>query len=224
MLVEPLFADRFDAGRRLACELRRERGPDTLVIGLARGGVQVASEVARELEAPLGVVAVRKVGHPWQPEYAIGAVAAGDTVYVRGTDGLTEAELAEAVERAKLDAEKLDRRLHAGRRPLDLDGKTVLLVDDGLATGATMIAAARWARSHGARRVVAAVPAAAGASVALLRAETDDFVCPQVLEEFAAVGLLYEDFAQAGDEEVLRLLDEAAARKRSSAAASGSVA
>ena len=212
---EPLFRDRFDAGRQLARELRKERGAGTVVVGLARGGVQVASEVARELDLPLDVVAVRKIGHRCQPEYAIGAVAAGDGVYVRGSDGLTEAEVAEAMERARARAEELDRCLHAARRRLDLDGKTVLLVDDGLATGATMIAAVRWARSRGAGRVVAAVPVAARPSAALLQGEADELVCPHALDEFRAVGVWYRDFPQVGDEEVLRLLGESQAAELS---------
>jgi putative phosphoribosyl transferase len=223
MFGEPLFRDRFDAGRRLAGELREQWSPETVVVGLARGGVQVASEVARALASPLDVVAVRKIGHPLQPEYAIGAVAPGDAVYVRGPDGLTEAEVAEAVESARARAEELDRRLHAAHPPLDLGGKTVLLVDDGLATGATMIAAARWARRHGAGRVVAAVPVAASSSVELLREEIDELVCPHILDALGAVGLWYGDFPQAGDKEVLRLLDESTAPELSTPPAAGSV-
>ena len=150
--VEPLFADRCDAGRRLSPALAAEAWRDPVAIGLARGGVEVAAEVARGLEAPLDVVAVRKVGHPWQPEYALGAVTPGDGEYVRGPNGLDDEQLAAVVEAAKGEAERLDRRLHADQPGLDLAGKTALLIDDGLATGATMIAALRWAKAW-ARRV-----------------------------------------------------------------------
>ncbi|HEY8645853.1 MAG TPA: phosphoribosyltransferase family protein [Gaiellaceae bacterium] len=116
LFAEPLFLDRADAGRQLADALHDERGPDRVVVGLARGGVQVAAEVARVLEMPLDVVAVRKVSHPQQPEYALGAVTPGDGVYVRGSNGLTAEELRQAVAAAKKQAIDLDRQLHA-RRP-----------------------------------------------------------------------------------------------------------
>lgn len=207
----PLFSDRIDAGRRLAHALEAEQGPETVVVGLARGGVQVAAEVARALEAPLDTVAVRKVGHPWQPEYAIGAVTPHGGVYLRASDGLTAAEAAYAVAAAREAADLLDRSLHATRPPLDVAGKRVLLVDDGLATGSTMIAAARWARGAGAGRVVAAVPVAAAESAAALRAEVDALVTLAEPWGFLAVGLWYETFTQVGDGEVRRLLEDAAA-------------
>ena len=128
---------------------------------------------------------------------------------MRGPDGLTEDELAAAVEEAKAKAALLDQRLHAEEPPLDLRRKTVLVVDDGLATGATMIAALRWARAAGgAARVVAAVPVAATASLGLLRPEADEVVCLHALEPFFAVGVWYESFAQVDDGEVIRLLRE----------------
>jgi putative phosphoribosyl transferase len=203
-----LFADRRDAGRALAAELEGERGPELLVVGLARGGVEVAAEVARALAAPLDVVAVRKVGHPWHPEYGIGAVTPGDGVYVRGSDGLAREDVAAAVEAAKAKAALLDVRLHAEHPALDLHDKTVVAVDDGLATGATMIAALRWARASGAARVVAAVPVAAAESLELVRPEADAVVCLHAIELFFAVGLWYESFPQVDDGEVIRLIGE----------------
>lgn len=183
-----------------------------MVVGLARGGAEVAAEVARELGLPLDLVAVRKVGHPWQPEYAIGAVAPGDGVYLRDSGVLSKAEVSLAVEMTKSKAAALDRRLHAEHPALDLAGRTCLLVDDGLATGATMIAAIRWARGRKAARVIAAAPVAAVESAALVRGEADAFVCPKELEEFVAVGLWYRDFEQAEDEAVVKLLEEAERR------------
>jgi putative phosphoribosyl transferase len=204
----PLFADRSDAGRALAAELEGERGPELVVLGLARGGVDVAAEVARALSASLDVVAVRKIGHPLQPEYGIGAVTPGDGVYVRAPDGLTEEELAAAVEASKSKAAELDGRLHAEHPPLDLAGKTVLVVDDGLATGGTMIAALRWTRAAGAARAVAAVPVAADDSLGLIRQEADEVVCLYPLAAFLAVGVWYRSFDQVDDARVVRLLDE----------------
>lgn len=208
----PLFADRDAAGRLLAEFLEGERENHAVVVGLARGGVVVAAEVAHLLGLSLDAVAVRKIGHPWQPEYAIGAVAPGDGVYVRGYDGLTEDEVAGAVDATKAQAAALDRRLHAEHAPLELAGRSCILVDDGLATGATMIAAVRWARSRDASRVVAAAPVGARETVDLLRGEADSIVCPSEPEPFFAVGLWYEAFGQISDEDVLRLL--AAAREK----------
>ena len=206
------FRDRSDAGRQLAAVLAPARlGHEVVVVGLARGGVAVAAEVAAALAAQLDAVAVRKVGHPLQPEYALGAVAPGeDGVFLRDSGGLAEAELAAAVERATAAAAELDRRFHGDRRPaVDLEAKVVVLVDDGLATGATMIAAIRWARSRGAARVIAAVPVAAAQTAAIVGREADELVCPHVLERFRAVGVWYAHFDQVTDDDVIRLLDRA---------------
>jgi putative phosphoribosyl transferase len=207
-----LFCDRFDAGRRLGVLLEQERGPDAVVVGLARGGVQAAAEVADVLHAPLDVVTVRKVGHPWQPDYAIGAVAPGYAVYVRSHYGLSDDDLQAAVEAARGASNRHDRRMHRTHPVVDLHGKAVLLVDDGLATGATMIAAIRWARTRHARTVVAVVPMAPTESASLVRLEADDLVCPWEVQDFLAIGLWYETFPRVEDLEVLRLLDKAAGR------------
>ncbi len=209
MRREVLFADRRDAGRVLARALADEQRPGAVAVGLARGGVVVAAEVAHALGLPLDVVAVRKVGHPWQPEYALGAVAPGGGVYIRDPGGLGEAELARQVDAALARAAELDRTLHAGREPVPLAGRSCLLIDDGLATGATMIAAIRWARSRGAARVVAAAPVGALQSAAQLRREADAVVCPNALADLVAVGLWYRAFDQIGDAEVIALLESA---------------
>jgi predicted phosphoribosyltransferase len=161
------------------------------------------------LGLPLDALAVRKVRHPWAAEYAIGAVAPQGGVYVRGRDGLTDAQVARAVASASAEADELDRRLHAAAPPAELEGRPCLLVDDGLATGATMIAAVRWARSRGARRVVAAAPVGASSTVELLQREADAVICPNATEGFLAVGLWYSVFGQVGDANVVRLLAEA---------------
>ena len=203
-----LFRDRFDAGRILAHALADEREIDAVIIGLARGGVQVAAEVARALGLPLDAVAVRKIRHPWQREYALGAVTPADVVYLRAANGLTDRQLAAAVASAQHEAEELDRRLHADRLPLELTGRQAIIVDDGLATAATMIAAIRWARGRGAIRLIAAAPVGSAQGVALLRKEADRVVCPYELVHFGGVGAWYDDFGQVDDEEAVRLLDQ----------------
>ena len=207
------FASRREAGRFLAWELEDAEALDwsagpIVVIGLARGGVEVAAEVASTLRAPLDALAVRKVGHPSQPEYGIGAVAPGGVEYIRAHDGLTEEELAQAVRVAALKAETLDATLHEHRAPVDVDGATCILVDDGLATGGTMVAAIRWAHARGARRVVVAVPVGADATVRSLEADddVDSVVCLVAPFDFGAVGFWYDDFHQVSDEDVVELL------------------
>jgi len=209
--MRALFHDRVDAGRQLASALTATQLGDAraVVVGLARGGVTVAAEVARRLGLPLDALAVRKVGYPGQPEYGIGAVTPGTGgVYLRTDEGLGEDELGAVVERARAEADALDRELHAHHERLDLGGRTAVLVDDGLATGATMIAAIRWARAQGAARVVVAVPVAAVQGTEALRAEADAVVCPHEMRRFGAVGLWYEVFTQVENDEVVRLLDE----------------
>ncbi len=206
--MQPLFSDRIDAGRQLAATLAHVEG-DAVVIGLARGGVTVAAEVARRIGLPLDALAVRKIGYPSQPEYGIGAATPGEGgVYLRTDEGLGEVELRAVVERAQAEAEVLDRQLHVSHERLGLHGRTAVLVDDGLATGATMIAAVRWARAAGAARVVVAVPVASVQGVQALLAETDEVVCPHQKRRLAAVGFWYEAFAQVESGEVLGLLDE----------------
>lgn len=205
------FLDRVEAGRDLAASLRTVAAPDAIVVGLARGGVIVAAEVARGLALPLDVLAVRKVGHPLQPEYAVGAVTPGGGVCVEDSHGLTPDELALAVENAARRANALDERLHAGTPALPLTGRPCLLVDDGLATGASMCAAVEWARARGASRVTVAVPVGAVESVRSLQTRADEVVCLEQPAQFAAVGYWYVDFGQVPDAAVIAAL--AAARR-----------
>lgn len=206
-----LFHDRQDAGEVLARDLASFAQGDAVVIGLARGGVVVAAAVARALGLPLDAVAVRKVRHPAQPEYALGAVAPGGVAAICASDGLTEEQLFAAVARARAEAEALDLQLHRARPAASLAGRAVLLVDDGLATGATMRAAARWAESRGARRVVAAAPVGARDTVSRLADEVDAAVCPYPVDDLVAVGLWYEDFGQVDDDTVVALLASSSA-------------
>jgi putative phosphoribosyl transferase len=208
-----LFHDRVDAGRCLAAALEPLELGGAVVVGLARGGVVVAAEVARILSLPLDAVAVRKIGYPLQPEYGIGAVTPGvGGVYVRTSEGLTAPELRRVIEAAQAKAEALDLDLHERQPPLELRDRAVVLVDDGLATGATMVAAVRWARDRGAVRVVVAVPVGAAQSIGALRREADEVVCPHEERRFGAVGFWYDLFAQVENREVVALLDELRAR------------
>jgi len=205
------FRDRTDAGRRLAEKLAAYADrPDIVVLGLPRGGVPVAFEVARALAAPLDVFVVRKLGAPGHEELAMGAVATGgvrvlNDEVVHGL-GIPEDRI-DAV--AARELQELARREHAyrdGRAPPDVTGKTVILVDDGLATGATMRAAVRALKQKGPQRIVVAVPAASPDTCAGLNAEADEVVCVITPEPFVAVGYWYDDFAQTTDAKVRDLL------------------
>jgi predicted phosphoribosyltransferase len=204
------FLDRHDAGRQLAAALERFRGPQTVVLGVPRGGVIVAAEVARALNAPLDVVIARKLGAPFQPELAIGAVVSGgqrllDEPSIRYLE--VPPEYLEH-ETARQLAE-IDRRLEVyrdGRPPVQVGGKTVILVDDGIATGYTIRAALVALRSQAAARLVVAVPVAPPTSCEELRRLADEVVCLKTPEPFLAVGAWYRNFEQNTDEEVTRLL------------------
>jgi putative phosphoribosyl transferase len=208
-----VYRNRQEAGRLLADALRGHAGPGTIVMGLPRGGVPVAFEVARALRAPLDVFVVRKLGVPFQPELAMGAIASGG-VLVRNESVLgmlPDAEHSLDQARRREEAVLAGReRLYRGSRPaLDPAGKTVIVVDDGVATGATK-AAIRALRVAGAGRVVAAVPVAPPDTCRELETLADELVCLQAPRAFSAVGQWYEDFSQTSDEEVERLLTEAA--------------
>jgi predicted phosphoribosyltransferase len=209
-----IYRDRSEAGRALAAALADERSAKPVVLGLARGGVPVAFEVAAALGAPLDVMVVRKLGVPWQPELAMGAIASGG-VLVRNDDVLrsmpeSEADL-ERIRARELDVlEERDRRYRAGRPPLEVRGRRVILVDDGIATGASLRAAARALRARGAGSVVIAVPVAPRGVEQDFRDDADRIVCLQTPANFMAVGQWYDDFGQTSDEEVEQLLARAA--------------
>lgn len=211
------FADRADAGRRLAKDLAALAGrDDVLVLGLPRGGIPVAAVVAEALAVPLDVLVVRKLGAPGHRELAMGAVASGGVRFlhrgVLASLGISEPALAAAVAEAEAEVER-GERTYRGRRPAPaLGGSTVVLVDDGLATGSTMIAAVAAVRRLGAARVVAAVPVAPPEACNALGRVVDELVCALRPERFVAVGAFYEDFAQTSDAQVRALLD--AARRR----------
>jgi putative phosphoribosyl transferase len=207
-----IFANRVDAGRRLAARLEEYRSPDTIVLAIPRGGVVVGYEVARALGAPLDVTIPRKIGAPGQPELAIGAI--GDDVVVLDDRTISylhvrEEYISEEIERQKAEIERR-WRLYRDDRPFpNVKGKTVLLVDDGMATGATTLAAARAVRAKDPGRLVLAVPVAPVESVARLRPEVDEIVVLETPEPFFSVGSWYSVFDQTSDEEVIDLLHRA---------------
>jgi putative phosphoribosyl transferase len=200
------FEDRLDAAARLVSSLRGQTASDAVVVALSHGGVVVGAEVARELHAPLDIVVVRKIRCPGAPERVLGAVAPGYAVYVRTDFGLTARQVAIATADARKELEHVDGRLHSKRPPIDVAGHEVVLVDDGMTTGARMMTAARWARTQRARRIVAAVPIAAHEAGELVRSEVELFVCLHELASLGAVGIWYDEFEPIGDADVLRLL------------------
>jgi putative phosphoribosyl transferase len=209
-----LLRDRAEAGRRLAAALTHLSPEEPVVLGLARGGVPVAFEVARALQAPLDVRVVRKVGAPGNPEYGLGAVVEGGERFLdhprAREEGLTEADLEQTV---RTELEEAARRAHAyrGERPrLSVRNRVVVLVDDGIATGGSAIAAIRSVRSEGARRVVVALGTGPPETVHRLEAEADEVVALLTPSSFYAVGQWYEEFAPVTDRDVVRLLARAA--------------
>lgn len=210
------FADRAAAGRDLAQRLEEYREREPVVLGLPRGGVVVAWEVARNLDAPLDVIVVRKLGVPWQPELAMGAIGEGGVRVLDETvlrmSGATDDDVraVEAREQAELAARV--ERFRAGTPAIDLEGRAVLLVDDGIATGSTAKAACTVARARGASSVVLAVPVAPAGVDGDFARIADRVVALQQPWDFAAVGQFYRDFEQVEDAEVTRILAEAHGR------------
>ena len=210
-----LFQDRFEAGRFLASKLRHlANRPDVVVLALPRGGVPVAYEVARQLNAPLDVFVVRKLGVPGQEELAMGAIASGgvralNEELVRNL-GIPDEVVDVIAEEEERELGRREKEYREGRPPLDVEGRTVILVDDGLATGSSMRVAVQALRSKKPARIIVAVPVAAATTCAELQAEVDQVVCGVTPEPFWAVGQWYGDFSQTSDEEVRELLRKAA--------------
>ena len=207
------FRDRKDAGRRLAERLEPLRAPDVVVLGIPRGGVPVAAEVAATLGAPLDVIVVRKVGVPGQHELAMGAVGEGGVQVVdERVLAMAAVPRAEFARAARGEVDELDdrvQRFRGGRPPLPLTGRVALLIDDGVATGSTARAACSVARAQGAARVVLAAPVCSRESARSLTSDADEVVCLQCPRNFSAVGQFYEDFRPTRDDEVIDLLARA---------------
>jgi len=206
-----VFDDRTEAGRALAARLAHLADRvDLVVLGLPRGGVPVAFEIARALRAPLDVLVVRKLGVPGHEELAMGAVASGGIRTVNddvvASLGITPATVERVAAREVAEVERRERRFRHGREPLDVTGRTVVLVDDGVATGATMRTALSALASAAPAHVIVALPTAPPDTVAVLRREADEVVCLSTPEPYVAVGMWYRSFPQVDDEEVRRLL------------------
>jgi len=208
-----IFKDRKQAGELLAEEVARHGYADPVVFGLPRGGVPVAAEVAAKLKAPLDVILVRKIGAPTQPELAIGAVVDGATPeIVRNEELIRELGIPDEVvrEEAQRQLEIIEARRKlwvAGRERVPVRGRTAIIVDDGIATGATVRASLHALKRQGSKRTVVATPVAPMQAVEALRREADDVVCLETPEYFGAIGFFYLDFSQVSDAEVSRLLD-----------------
>lgn len=204
------FRDRHEAGRALAKALAAWRGrPEVLVLGLPRGGVPVAWEVAQALKAPLDVLVVRKLGFPGQEELAMGAIGPGGVRVMSDiprTWPVSDKAVEEVVAREQAELVRRERLYRGERAPLVLAGRVAILVDDGLATGATMHAAVLAVRAMQPQRIVVAAPVASVEAVQLLNTVADEVVCVYVPELFRAVGIWYQDFGQTSDEEVRGLL------------------
>jgi putative phosphoribosyl transferase len=203
------YQDRAQAGSALATALQKYRDrSDVAVLGLVRGGVPVAARVAEELHVPLDVLVVRKLGVPWAPEVAFGALGSGGVRVLNPevADRLDKAEISRVVEAESAELARREERYRDGRPPVALTGRTAIVVDDGLATGATAAAAVAVARGLGAARVVIAVPVGSPEAVARLAKVADEVVCPLVPGHFGAVSRFYREFPQVSTDEVAELL------------------
>ena len=212
-----LFPDRTAAGKKLARALDSYRGQPVVVYALPRGGVVLGAEVARFLSAPLDLIVVRKIGHPLQPEYAIGAVAEDGDVIRNPAEPATRDTrwFNQAVERARQEARR-QRKLFLGNdHSISPEGKIAIIVDDGLATGFTMLAAIQEIRKWRPQKVVVAVPVAAPDIADKIRTEVDDLVVLYIPEWLGAIGAFYDQFSQVSDEEVIALMKDPSSRKAS---------
>lgn len=212
-----IYRDRSDAGRRLAAALAHHAGdPSLLVLGLPRGGVPVAAEVADALGAPLDVYVVRKLGVPGQRELAMGAIASGGVRVmnerVLRAAGVPAEAIEEVTREEELELERRERSLRGERPPPEVEGRTIVLVDDGIATGSTMRAAIAALQARGAGKVIIAVPVAASETCAELAEEVDEVVCAATPDPVRAISIWYEDFEQTTDAEVRELVERAAGR------------
>jgi putative phosphoribosyl transferase len=214
-----IYANRVEAGRRLAsCLKHYANRKDVIVLGVPRGGVPVAFEVARALSAPLDVFVLRKLGVPQREELAFGAVASGG---VRVLDprtieslGISDREIEMVTSAERTELERRETAYRGARSPLYVDGMAVILVDDGIATGSSVRAAVQALRRMNPARIVVATPVAPASTCRRLRLDADELVCPEIPQIFYGVGQFYEDFSQVSDEEVVQLLDRAAQQPR----------
>jgi putative phosphoribosyl transferase len=206
------FKDRSDAGRKLAKALAGYKDQEPVILALPRGGVPVAAEVATMLNAALDLILVRKVGVPFQPELAMGAVVDGGApIIVRNDDviglaGIDESDFKAICDSELAEIERRRQRYLGSRERVDISGRTAIVIDDGVATGATTRAALRATRMRNPKKLVLAVPVAPTDSLAALRSDADDVICLEDYEFFGAIGAYYADFSQVPDEEVIEML------------------
>jgi len=206
------FRNRSDAGRQLAKALAGYKDQQPVILALPRGGVPVAAQVAAALNAPLDLILVRKIGVPFQPELAMGAVVDGRVpIVVRNEDvirlaGIDESEFQAVCDNQLAEIERRRQRYLGNRKHVDVCGRTAIVIDDGIATGATTRAALRATRMRKPKRLVLAVPVAATESLSALHGDADDVVCLEDYEPFGAIGVYYADFSQVPDEEVIEIL------------------
>ncbi len=209
-----IFIDRIDAGRQLGARLRHLADEQVVVLGLPRGGVPVAFEVARALDAPLDVIVVRKLGVPFQPELGMGAIGEGGVCIINRDlvhrTGVSEHEIASVEERERIELDRRVKRFRGNRERVDLAGRTALIVDDGVATGSTARAACQVARAQGAARIVLAVPVAPPGWTARFDHDADELIALHTPREFSAIGQFYANFNQTADDEVVALLERGA--------------
>ncbi|MHB1456515.1 MAG: phosphoribosyltransferase [Armatimonadota bacterium] len=205
-----VFRDRVDAGKKLAQLLKQYIDTDTLIIAIPRGGVVVGHQISNELHLPMEIIVPRKIGAPMQPEFAIGAVAGSDTTIINDQAvqalGIPQSYIIEEAERQRQEIVRRELVYNAGRKRISPEGKTVILVDDGIATGYTMIASARVIRKMNPSRLIIAVPVAPPDSIEILNREAEEVVVVDTPEPFHAVGAWYEVFDQTTDEEVINLM------------------
>jgi predicted phosphoribosyltransferase len=206
------FSDRLDAGRKLAAALVSHKNEKPVILALPRGGVPVAAEIAAVLEAPLDLILVRKIGVPFQPELAMGALADGEKpTIIRNEDviraaGVTEAEFRQVCDAEQVEIERRRHRYLGGKPPIAVKGRTVIVVDDGIATGATTRAALQATRRRGPEKLILAVPVAPSDTLEQMRKEADEVVCLEDYAFFGGISQFYGDFRQVSDEEVVKLL------------------
>lgn len=217
------FADRNEAGQLLADEFaRRKIGHQGVVLALTRGGVPIGFPIAERLHLPLDVIVARKIGVPWEPELAIGAIAGSVRILDRRAIaqlGVEDKEVEAVIAREQAEKTRRERAYREGRTPTPLEDQTVLIVDDGLATGSTMLAAVRYARERKPAKIIVGVPVGSKQACELIYDEADDLICLAVPERFRAVGEWYRDFSQVEDSEVRSLLRENQQRMASDHAA-----
>lgn len=201
----PLFTNRKDAGIKLASRLMKYKEDTGVVLAIPRGGVPVATEIARALSFPMDIVLARKIGHPNNKEYAIGAASLNE-FFIKDRDDISEKYISDELEIIRATLKNMDEKFTGYRNKISIKSKTIIIVDDGIATGNTILATIRLLRFSQPDKIIVAVPVATKSAVKMLSKETDDVVVLHTADEFDSVGSFYEEFNQVSDEEVQRLL------------------